>query len=270
MLQQTQVDRVIPKYRAFLRQFPSLPALARTTPRDVVLAWAGMGYNRRALYLHRLARIVVDQYHGKLPLEPEVLRTLPGIGPYTAAAVATFATATPHALADVNIRRVLGRVFYGIPDHRSVSASRLLDLVERTMPQTRVSGIEPSMWGHALMDLGALVCKATPKCEACPLKAVCKAYPKFERAASRIQRAETKPLHAARSKLHAHPVPDRILRGSILAATREEDPAPVHVDTLQLRISRSRKEVRRLIQSLVHDGLLEWAGEAKVQIVRGS
>ena len=111
MLQQTQVDRVMPKYAAFLAAFPTIAALAAASRGEVIRQWAGLGYNRRAVYLHRIAQQVVTDHDGKLPIAPAVLRTLPGIGRYTAAAVACFAAEMPVAVLDTNVRRVLGRVF---------------------------------------------------------------------------------------------------------------------------------------------------------------
>jgi A/G-specific adenine glycosylase len=168
MLQQTQVSRVLEFYPRFLRRYPSLEALARARPARVREVWEGLGYYRRAANLHRLARTVVREHGGRLPSEPDALERLPGVGPYTAGAVATFAYEKPAAAVDTNVRRVLGRAFSC-----------------RTAKDTRTTALalQPrrgrSAWAfnQALMELGALVCTArAPKCEACPVNRLCDWY----------------------------------------------------------------------------------------------
>lgn len=168
MLQQTQVDRVIPKYQAFLKQFPNWSSLAKARPGDVITAWAGLGYNRRALGLHRLAQQVVAD-SGELPQDLEKLQKMSGIGPYTARAVQAFAFRVPHAApVDTNIERVLRRVFGRFHADRQ----ELAELAQAVSPKDSWS------WNHAMMDLGATVCTArSPKCDECPLQSICSAYP---------------------------------------------------------------------------------------------
>lgn len=167
MLQQTQVDRVIPKYFAFLNLFSNWEALSRASQSEVVKSWSGLGYNRRAIGLHRLAKAVVER--GGLPQDPLELEKLPGIGPYTSQAVAAFAFKRPKAApVDTNIERILKRVFraYGFTKPQIAALAREL-----------VPGDSWS-WNHALMDLGATVCTAkSPKCETCPIKDLCASYP---------------------------------------------------------------------------------------------
>src|SRR5215210_6837684 len=135
MLQQTQVDRVIPKYRAFLQRFPTLADLAVAPAGEVIRAWAGLGYNRRALNLQRTAQAVRDEYGGKFPDTPEALRRLPGVGPYTAGAVACFAFEQDVAFMDTNIRRVIRRVFAGPEDDApDMSERQLLALAATAVP----------------------------------------------------------------------------------------------------------------------------------------
>lgn len=259
MLQQTQVDRVIPKYRQFLRRFPTVKKLAKAAPRDVLLLWTGMGYNRRALYLHRLAREVMDRFGGVVPTDPTALVTLPGVGAYTAHAVATFATGIPHPLVDTNVRRVTGRIFGGHPLPRLLRAERgMRALVERTMPLRSVAGLEPSLWGHALMDFGALVCKAKPRCEICPVRSFCRAYPTLQNQRTSVRASKrASDSHALTlPRLHAV-VPDRIYRGNILKLVCAWDPKPVPFSVLQpLLVGRSARALPRLIRGLVSDGLL--------------
>lgn len=257
MLQQTQVDRVIPKYREFLRRFPSVRALARATPRDVLLAWAGMGYNRRALYLHRMARAVVRRFNSRVPTAVEDLQQLPGVGAYTAAAVATFSTGVPHPMADTNVNRVLSRVFLGRqrPPWPRPAVERL---TVDTLPRAPIANTHPALWSHAVMDFGALVCKAKPRCEICPLTVWCKAYP-------RIETQRTYKTH--RSDRSSAPVPDRIYRGKILAMVRHWDPRSAPLADVQRSLAGpSRSTVERLVRSLVRDGLLVRRGRVCVRL----
>lgn len=171
MLQQTQVERVKPKYEAFLAQFPTLETLAAASSGDVIRAWAGLGYNRRALNLQRTAQAVLNEHGGTFPDTPAALRTLPGIGPYTAGAVACFAFERDVAFMDTNIRRVLQRVFVG-PDDAPASERQLLALGTEAVPSKR-----GWTWNQAIMELGALICTAAkPRCQICPLRTECKAY----------------------------------------------------------------------------------------------
>jgi A/G-specific adenine glycosylase len=169
MLQQTQVDRVIPKYHAFLEQFPTLEALAAAPTADVIRAWAGLGYNRRAVNMQRTARAVLDEHGEQFPREVAALRRLPGIGPYTAGAVACFAFEQDTAFMDTNIRRVVQRVFVG---PQEASEAQLLQLAETAVPEG-----QGWAWNQAIMELGALICTASnPACRRCPLQSECRDY----------------------------------------------------------------------------------------------
>lgn len=153
MLQQTQVDRVIPKYHAFLERFPSLEALAGEATADVIRQWQGLGYNRRAVNLKRLAEVVVREHGRRIPSDVAALQGLPGIGKYTAHAVACFAFGAQVPVVDTNIRRIIS-TFAG----RDLSERETWALAEELLPPGRASD-----WNQALMDYGALVLKATPK-----------------------------------------------------------------------------------------------------------
>jgi len=173
MLQQTGVDRVLPVWRAWLAQYPDWQALARAPRSDVIRAWRGLGYNRRAVRLHQIASDVVERQDGRLPATLEELRALGGVGAYTAAAVACFAFEQPVAVVDTNVRRVLGRVFLGQPLVEPADAGRIQTLAKRVLPPTSAYP-----WNQALMDLGATVCtQARPACLVCPLLATCRAAP---------------------------------------------------------------------------------------------
>ena len=164
MLQQTQVARVAPRYDAFLTQFPTPAACAASPLADVVRAWAGLGYNRRAVNLHRMAAAVVERHGGALPSDLAALVALPGIGPYTARAVLAFAFEADAGVVDVNAARVLARVA-----GRSLNAREV---------QERADNLVPAgggwAWNQAVLDLGATVCtKRAPRCAACPVAAWC-------------------------------------------------------------------------------------------------
>ncbi len=148
MLQQTQTDRVIPKFTAFLKAFPTVSALARAPLSKVLIAWQGLGYNRRARMLHVCAQELVKRHAGVIPQDPEILAQLPGIGPYTARAVAVFAHNRAHAMIETNIRRVYLHHFF--PKRTAVSDADLMPVIEKTMDRKR-----PREWFSALMDYGA-------------------------------------------------------------------------------------------------------------------
>lgn len=176
MLQQTQVSRVVTRYGEFLERFPTLHDVARATPARVAEAWDGLGYYARARNLHRLARDVTDRGRrpdARLPADPAALRELPGIGAYTAGAVASFAYERRAALVDTNVARVLRRAFAPSVDSASGRGqSALWSIAESLLPRTG-----SATWTHnqALMELGALVCTArVAHCARCPVASLCR------------------------------------------------------------------------------------------------
>ena len=174
MLQQTQVDRVIPKYRQFLRRYPTLERLAQADPGAVRRLWYPLGYNARPFRLHQIAREAVASYGGRLPDRAQDLRQLPGVGRYTAGAVLAFAYGRDVAVLDTNVRRVLGRVFLGARRAARARGEKLYwDLAEALVPRGR--GYD---FNQALMDFGATWCTPRkPKCAPCPMKRFCASYP---------------------------------------------------------------------------------------------
>ncbi len=172
MLQQTQVARVIDFYHRFLRRFPSLASLARARPAAVREQWEGLGYYARARNLHALSRRVTTEAGGVIPSAPEALRTLPGVGAYTAGAVASFAYERSAALVDTNVARVLSRVFAPhLRPKRARDLSRLWQIAESIVPKHGKAA-----WVHnqALMELGAMVCTARIRhCDKCPVAGEC-------------------------------------------------------------------------------------------------
>lgn len=171
MLQQTQVERVVPKFLAWRRAWPTTKSLERAPLSEVLKLWSGLGYNSRAMRLRLAAREVMVKYNGHWPRTVAELEALPGVGSYTAAAIVTFAYHQRVPVIDTNVRRVIGRMFFGV--RGPASEKVLTNKVTKMLPTTR-----PDIWNHALMDLGAMVCVARrPKCEECSVKNLCLAYP---------------------------------------------------------------------------------------------
>ena len=173
MLQQTQVDRVIPKYHEWLDKYPSLDALAAAPARAVNAAWRPLGYNIRPRRLHAIARESVARYNGCLPADEDTLLSFKGIGAYTASAIRSFAFGQRAAIVDTNVARVLFRVFVNRGDAKThATRKHLWNVSEVLMPRKHVFD-----FNQALMDLGATVCVARkPKCPACPMAKMCRSY----------------------------------------------------------------------------------------------
>ncbi len=174
MLQQTQVDRVLPKYHEWLEKYPTLEALASARESDVSETWRPLGYNVRPRRLHAIARESVERYGGALPGDEATLRSFKGIGAYTAGAVLSFAFGQRAAILDTNVARVLFRIFVGSGDPKSHAMRRHLWDVSRTvLPMRHVFD-----FNQALMDFGATLCTARkPQCPSCPMRSGCAAYP---------------------------------------------------------------------------------------------
>jgi A/G-specific adenine glycosylase len=174
MLQQTQVDRVVPKYHEWLERYPSLEALAGAPLRDVTRTWRPLGYNIRPRRLHAIAREAVARHGGRLPDDETTLLSFKGLGAYTAGAIRSFAFRQRAAILDTNVARVLFRVFLGRGDQKAHATTRhLWAISEALVPYRHVFD-----YNQALMDLGATVCTARrPKCAACPLRRQCVSYP---------------------------------------------------------------------------------------------
>jgi len=274
MLQQTQASRVAPAFERFMTRFPTLRALAAVPLAAVLREWSGLGYNRRARDLHRIARACADG----LPKEVAALDALPGIGAYTAGAVACFAFGARVPFADVNIKRVLGRVFLGRPG----TDKEAIELDARAMPEHDVD-----LWHHAVMDLGATICTSRdPKCATCPLNADCRfANGPTGTAAGHLRGAAGGSLRrgarqreakvaatvrhhppALRPAAVRHSNPplrpaafkdsDRRIRGAIVRTLTTSD--GMTINALEKEIGDDR--VGRLTAALVADGLVEQAG----------
>ncbi|GIV58503.1 MAG: A/G-specific adenine glycosylase [Rhodothermaceae bacterium] len=173
MLQQTRVEQARPYYERFVVAFPDVEALARADLDEVLRLWEGLGYYTRARSLHRAARMIVDAFDGRFPDTYEAARRLPGVGPYTAAAVLSLAYGRPHAVLDGNVARVLARVFT-IPDDVKATATRRL---LQALADALLDPERPGPFNEAMMELGATVCTpAAPRCPACPLRPLCGAF----------------------------------------------------------------------------------------------
>jgi A/G-specific adenine glycosylase len=167
MAQQTQATRAAAYWERFMTRFPTVDSVAAAAPADVLREWQGLGYDRRAVALWRAAVIVVERHGGRVPSALEDLEALPGVGPYTARAVAALAFGAQVGAIDVNVRRVLGRIVAGGPE--AISAGELQRMADAAVPPDR-----PGIWTHALMDLGASVCRPrVPHCADCPARPWC-------------------------------------------------------------------------------------------------
>ena len=211
MLQQIQVVRAVPFYLAFLERFPTVEALAEGPIAEAIRAWGDLGRYKRVVNLHRTARILVEEHGGEVPSDPEVLATFPGIGPYTAGAVACFAFERDVSFVDTNMRRVLHRVFFGpeVPKP-AVREQDLLNLASELVPRDR-----SWEWNQALMELGAMRCTARrPLCEYCPVADVCRASTGIRDVLSSTPRSRKKPGSGYEGS-------NRYYRGRALARLRE-------------------------------------------------
>lgn len=210
MLQQTQTSRAQERLPLFLRRFPSIEALAHANVGDVVRAWRGLGYNNRAVRLRELARVVVTTYNGSLPDSPERLLALPGVGPYTSRAIACFAFGRRVEVVDVNVRRVLSRIFRRMNDtHEVLADSAVRDVAIRLLPRDAYT------WNQALMELGSLICTArTPACSVCPVRTFCLSS-RLEQMSRRTPRTRTRRTKAEPAYAG---IPNRLWRGKVVGA----------------------------------------------------
>ncbi len=171
MLQQTRVSKVVPYYERFVARFPDVRALAQADLQEVLHVWSGLGYYTRARHLHFSARAIVLRDHGRLPPSVSGLLSLPGVGAYTSAAVASIAFGVPVAAIDGNVRRVLSRLFAIRDVHDPKTARRVIELAQRL-----VASSDPGAFNEAMMELGATVCtRQSPACDCCPIRASCEA-----------------------------------------------------------------------------------------------
>jgi A/G-specific adenine glycosylase len=255
MLQQTPVARVIPAHGRWLGRWPAPAALAADPPAEAIREWGRLGYPRRALRLHETARILVARHDGTVPAALAALRALPGVGSYTAAAVAAFAFGQRHAVLDTNVRRVLARLAGGVAcppgPATSVAETRL---AEALLPD------EPAIaarWSVALMELGALVCTAAaPKCGECPLADQC------------AWLAAGRPQAAPQRRAQRYEGTDRQCRGRVLAVLRNAHSAVPRQEFDA--VWPDQAQLARALDALVSDGLVEVLPEDGYALPRGT
>ena len=213
MAQQTQAARAGDAWTGFIARFPTVRSLAAATPADVLRAWQGLGYDRRALNLWRAARRIVEDFGGMVPADLEGLESLPGVGPYTARAVAAIAFGLPVGAVDTNVRRVLGRIVAG--GTGILSPAALQAVADGAVPPDR-----PGAWTHALMDIGATHCHPRrPACVTCPARPWCR----YAAAPTAGVAVPPRPQRGARARVAVAPfrTTSRWLRGRILDRLRE-------------------------------------------------
>jgi len=257
MLQQTQTGRVAPMYGSFLAKFPTTSSLAHAPAMEVIQAWRGLGYNRRAVDLQRTAQSVEHQYGGVVPSDPKVLRALPGIGEYSASAIACFAYDRQVPVVDVNVRRVLSRTVRGT-DEVSLEETR------RIAAEWLAPG-EAYRWNQALMDIGAMVCRIdAPLCTQCPLKLTC-AY--RAQGKNKMKREQRPPKQ---SRFEGS---NRQKRGGIIDHLREAAEHGVALGELARAIhpdgNADHLWLVELLEGLERDGLVEMTPGARRGSARG-
>jgi A/G-specific adenine glycosylase len=240
MLQQTPVNRVLPAHAAWLERWPEPAALAAASPADAVRQWDRLGYPRRAVRLHAAATLITRLHRGRVPAAAEELLDLPGVGAYTAAAIASFAFGRRHAVLDTNVRRVLARLVTGESSPGPAPSAAERQLAESLLPQ---DGRAAARWSVGVMELGALVCTASrPRCGECPLADQC-AWLRRGRPVALVRRGQP-----------AYEGSDRQCRGRILAILRSTS-GPVPASVLTAAWHDSAQQARSLA-GLIRDGLV--------------
>lgn len=238
MLQQTPVARVLPAHAAWLHRWPTPASLAAATPADALRQWGRLGYPRRALRLHATAQIIAERHGGEIPSSADILAMLPGIGSYTAAAVASFAFGQREAVLDTNVRRVLARAWTGQPQPPRGTSAAETALARSLLP---TDGRAAATWSVAVMELGALVCTAaSPACSGCPVAPHC------------AWRQRGSPA-AARPRSPQYTGSDRECRGRLLAVLRDSA-GPVPAARLDAAWPDQQQRSRALA-ALIADGL---------------
>jgi A/G-specific adenine glycosylase len=250
MLQQTPVVRVLPAWEAWMRRWPAPADLAADAPGEAIRMWGRLGYPRRALRLHACATALRDLHGGEVPADHAALLALPGIGTYTAAAVASFAFGGRHAVVDTNVRRVLARAVGGTAHAPATPTAAELRLAADLVPDDPA---EAARWAVASMELGALICTArAPRCADCPVADRC-----------RWQLTGTPPHSGPPRRGQAYAGTDRFVRGLILGALRAVAAPLTHADLVAAApdaVLRDPRQRDRCLDGLVADGLVEPLG----------
>lgn len=249
MLQQTPVSRVLPLWREWMKRWPSPEALAAARQEDVVRAWGRLGYPLRARRLWLCAGAIVRDHDGVVPSDEATLRSLPGLGDYTAAAVAAFGFGVRTVVLDTNVRRVVARVWGGMPLPPGHLTRLERERAAALVPKDPAESVE---WNIGAMELGALVCRSRgPRCEECPISDVC-AWFKAGRPEASARRASSQPWHGS----------DRQVRGRVMALLRGSD-APVNVTGHASLLDVPPGQLDRCLAALVADGLARIVSEER-------
>lgn len=237
MLQQTPVVRVLPKWNEWMKRWPTPQDLASASTSDVITAWGRLGYPRRALRLHEAAHVITNEFGGNVPRSTETLRTLPGVGEYTAAAIAAFAHEERTLVLDINIRRVFARAIDGVQYPKTGLSNAERDSRTELIPEN-----DPHVWAAATMELGALICTSrNPKCDACPIASMCKwkdlGYPESD------QPRKSQNWHGT----------NRQCRGVIVQALREN--AALNIGEIK-NLWHDESQLEKALSTLIDDGLI--------------
>ncbi len=254
MAQQTQAARAAAHWERFLDRFPTVRDLAAASPADVLRAWRGLGYDRRALALWRAAGLIVERHGGEVPSSVEELLALPGVGPYTARAIAAIAFGLPVGAVDVNVRRVLGRIAAGDP---VLPAAMIQAIADAAVPPDA-----PGTWTHAVMDIGATVCRPrVPRCAGCPARPWCAAARSADALGARP--APLDPASPARRRTSSPALPfaatTRWLRGRILDRLRAAPDGEWTVIEGPLG-QHAAEAIALAVERMAADGVLEVTG----------
>jgi len=252
MLQQTQTSRIAEKLPVFLQQFPTLESLANATNKEIILAWQGLGYNNRALRLRDCAKVILEHHNGIIPNSIEVLRTLPGIGLYTASAIVCFAYYQNVPIVDVNIARIFSRLLRKVRTNHEVFADKTSwEIALHFVPLQK-----SSQWHQALMDIGSLYCSASsPNCTDCPLSQYCKSA---FRVIDVKKEKKKEPLYLS--------VPRRIWRGKIIEKLRQSAHHTVTSDYLLLSLFGNNYS--KTDEQFLHDTLTTLASQELIDYQR--
>jgi A/G-specific adenine glycosylase len=241
MLQQTQAARVAPEFERFVALFPDVRALAAASRADVLRAWSNLGYNRRAVALSEAARVIVRERGGEVPCDVAALKALPGVGPYTAAAILALGFGQPVTAIDVNVRRVVGRIALGD------DAAALRDV--RRAAEGLLDPERPAEWNQAVMDLGREICRPRPRCEQCPVADWCA----WRARAVAIPGGSAGPANGSRRQ-GLYEGSFRQVRGGVLRVLRQGPATQAEIATA---LAKDIDVVRRAIDALASEGAVD-------------
>ncbi len=253
MLQQTQAGRVVQAFPMFLERFPDVGALAAASRADVLRAWGGLGYPRRAVSVHEAARAIVRDHDGVVPDDVTTLRVLRGIGPYTAAAVASIAFGTPVAAIDTNVRKVMARLAFG-REPAEVPEVDIARAADRWLTRDA-----PGDWNQAVMNLGREVCRPVPRCDVCPVAEACR-FRASERAKERGSLGSGRSQPPFEGSM-------RQVRGGVLRELRGRDRAAT-IGTIAAALALPVTRVDGAVDALERDGLLARTPSGRIRLPR--